>query len=145
MSVRRGPAADTNCWWNFDGSAARAGVVALMLSAHPGATITTTAYVLTTTAVPLTTTTPNNDSGWGRVDAYAAVVAVANAGILSGTVRNADTDEPIPGSLVSVNGLQNASTQTDVNGRYLLGVALRRLSCLGQRVRVRGWLGHRRH
>ena len=100
-----------------------AGVVALMLSAHPGATITTTAYVLTTTAVPLTTTTPNNDSGWGRVDAYAAVMAVANAGILSGTVRNADTDEPIPGALVSVNGLQNASTQTDVNGRYIIGVA----------------------
>ncbi len=100
-----------------------AGVVALMLSARSGTTLTTTAYVLTTTAVPLTTTTPNNDSGWGRVDAYAAVMAVANAGVLSGTVRNADTSQPIPGALVSVNGLQNALTQTDANGRYLIGVA----------------------
>ena len=101
-----------------------AGVVALMLSAHPGTTLTTTAYVLTTTAVPLTTTTPNNDSGWGRVDAYAAVMAVANAGVLSGTVRNADTSQPIPGALVSViSGLQNASTQTDANGHYIVGVA----------------------
>ena len=100
-----------------------AGVVALMLSAHPGATITTTAYVLTTTAVPLTTTIPNNDNGWGRVDAYAAVMAVASAGTLSGTVRNAVTNEPISGALISVNGLQNASVQTDVTGRYLIGVA----------------------
>jgi uncharacterized repeat protein (TIGR01451 family) len=100
-----------------------AGVAALMLSAQPGTTITTTAYVLTTTAVPLTTTTPNNDSGWGRVDAYAAVMAVAHAGILSGTVREAGTHTPISGATVTVSGTQRATTQTGADGRYVAGMA----------------------
>ena len=100
-----------------------AGVAALMLSAQPGTTITTTAYVLTTTAVPLTTTMPNNDSGWGRVDAYAAVMAVAHAGILSGTVREAGTHAPISGATVTVSGTQRATTPTDAGGYYIVGVA----------------------
>jgi uncharacterized repeat protein (TIGR01451 family) len=99
------------------------GTAALMLSADPTLDITTTMRVLTTTAVPLTTTVPNNDSGWGRVDAYAAVMTVASIGTLSGTVRRADTLGPIPGAVIALTGTQHASTQTDANGGYLVGVA----------------------
>lgn len=99
------------------------GTAALMLSADPMLDITTTMRVLTTTAVPLTTTVPNDDSGWGRVDAYAAVMTVASIGTLSGTVRRADTLDPIAGAVVSLTGTQHASTQTDANGGYLVGAA----------------------
>ncbi len=100
-----------------------AGVAALMLSAHSGSTITTTAYVLTTTAIPLTTMTPNNESGWGRVDAYAAVMAVSNAGTLSGMVTDVSAHAPISGASVTVSGTQWAWTQTDASGHYIVGVA----------------------
>ncbi|MGH2593739.1 MAG: S8 family serine peptidase, partial [Anaerolineae bacterium] len=50
-----------------------AGTIALMLSADPSLTIADAAFALTSTAVPLSTTIPNNDTGYGRIDAYAAV------------------------------------------------------------------------
>ncbi len=100
-----------------------AGVAALMLSAQPSLTISHTMYVLTTTAVPLSTTIPNNESGWGRVDAYAAVMAVANAGTLSGTIRDAATAMPIAEASVTVSGTHLATTQTDADGHYLIGMA----------------------
>ena len=99
------------------------GAAALMLSADPGLTITATMYALTTTAAPLTTTLPNNDSGWGRLDAYAAMLAVSNVTTLSGTVKRADTLAPIPGAVVALSGAQQVSTQTDANGDYLVGAA----------------------
>lgn len=100
-----------------------AGVAALMLSAYPAAALATTEYVLTTTAVPISTTTPNNESGWGRVDAYAAVMALAHAGELSGTVTNASTHAPISGASIVVSGVHRAEVQTDADGHYVVGIA----------------------
>ncbi len=50
---------------------------ALCLDHHDGATIAAT-Y-------------PNNDYGWGRVDAFNAVVSVLHTGSISGVVRRSDT------------------------------------------------------
>ena len=45
--------------------------------------------MITETAHPLTVTAPNNVSGWGRVDAYAALTALTHPAVVSGTVRGA--------------------------------------------------------
>ena len=44
----------------------------------------------------LSATYPNNDYGWGRVDALNAVVSVLHTGSISGVVRRSDTGAPIP-------------------------------------------------
>jgi uncharacterized repeat protein (TIGR01451 family) len=98
-----------------------AGTVALMLSAQPNLNITHTAHVLTSTAVPLTDTIPNNDSGYGRVDAYAAVALAARAGLISGTVYGGSV--PIPGATIqatpAISGLEGTTT-SDSEGHYQL-------------------------
>ncbi len=101
-----------------------AGTVALMLAADPSLTITGTASVLTGAAAPLSTTIPNNDSGYGRVDAYAAVQAVASAGTLSGTVTRSDTGAPIAGATVAaVSNAGSGTASTGANGQYVRGLA----------------------
>jgi uncharacterized repeat protein (TIGR01451 family) len=102
-----------------------AGAAALMLSISPALTITDTAYALTHTAVPLSTTIPNNDSGYGRIDAYAAVQSVAGLGAISGTLTRSDTGAPIAGgSVVAVSSLGGGgAATTDANGRYARGLA----------------------
>ncbi len=64
-----------------------AGVVALMRAVSPTLSITRMTHILTSTSVPLTVTVPNNNSGWGRVDAFAAVAAVVQPSVISGSVR----------------------------------------------------------
>ena len=103
-----------------------AGLVALLRALSPTVTITDLARIITATAVPLSTTVPNNDSGWGRVDAFAAVAALMNAGIVQGTVTRAGDGAPIPGATVSAaphGGGGGGSAATDASGRYLLPLA----------------------
>ncbi len=100
-----------------------AGTVALMRSAVPGLTITQTRYVLTSTALRSSEGIyPNMDYGWGRVDAFNAVVSVLSAGSISGTVRRSDTQVPIP--YAHVHAESQLGTWSDVNadnaGRYLV-------------------------
>lgn len=98
-----------------------AGTVALMLSAAPNLNITQTAFVLTSTAVPLTDSVPNNDTGYGRIDAYAAVALAANSGLISGTVYG--TGVPLPDATVyatpALVGLEG-SASCDDGGHYQL-------------------------
>ena len=103
-----------------------AGLVALLRALSPTVTITDLARIITATAVPLSTTVPNNDSGWGRVDAFAAVAALMNAGVVQGTVTRAGDGAPIPGATVSAaphGGGGGGSAATDASGRYLLPLA----------------------
>jgi uncharacterized repeat protein (TIGR01451 family) len=100
-----------------------AGIAALMRSAVPGLTITQTRYALTTTAMQIVSATyPNNDYGWGRVDAFNAVVSVMRAGSISGVVRRSDTDAPIPFALVRGDSRLGtwSSVIADETGRYTL-------------------------
>ncbi len=98
-----------------------AGVAALMLSVQPDLTITRTAFILTSTAVPLTDVIPNNNSGYGRIDAYAAVALAANAGLISGTIYGDGV--PLPGATVhaspAISGLEGTAT-SDSQGSYRL-------------------------
>jgi hypothetical protein len=98
-----------------------AGIAALMRSAVPGLTMTQTRSALTTTAVQIVTTTyPNNLYGWGRIDAFSAVVAVLHSGAISGTVRRSDTGAPIPSAAlqaISRLGTWN-NVMADNAGRY---------------------------
>lgn len=66
------------------------GIAALLHAADPTLPWPAVTRAITQTAVPLTTTLPNNDSGWGLVDAFAATVAVAHPGWLAGRVRGSD-------------------------------------------------------
>jgi uncharacterized repeat protein (TIGR01451 family) len=96
-----------------------AGAAALLLSASPGLNITATLYALTHTAVPLTSTVPNNNSGWGRIDAFAAVLSVISTGVISGSVL--DGGLPISGAQVTAFGATGMlSTFTRNDGSYLI-------------------------
>jgi len=102
------------------------GIVALLRSVNPTLSITSTAYVLTSTAVPITVPAPNNDSGWGRVDAFAAVAAVAHPGFITGTVARAGDEAPITRATVAAaphGGGGGGTATTGDDGAYLLALA----------------------
>jgi subtilisin family serine protease len=101
-----------------------AGAAALLLSVAPTLSITATLFAITSTAKPLAQSVPNNDSGWGRLDAYRAVLTVLPSGAIVGTVR----DESVPignASVVATDGAtgRQAWTTTDAAGRYSLRVS----------------------
>lgn len=103
-----------------------AGVAALLLAARPDLSITATLYAITSTALPLGNPVPNNDTGWGLVDAYAAVQFVANAGALAGVVTDAASRLPLRGATVTARHYDTSRTfsmQTDAQGRYAVGLA----------------------
>ncbi|MCW1969269.1 MAG: S8 family serine peptidase, partial [Anaerolineae bacterium] len=98
-----------------------AGVAALLLSVKSSLDITQTQYVLTSTALPIGEPVPNNDAGWGLVDAYAAVLSQVQTGVITGTVL--DNGQPISGALVSAIGdVYQAYDVTDANGNFIIKV-----------------------
>ena len=104
-----------------------AGIVALMRSVSATLSISRTAYIITSTAVPITVPVPNNDSGWGRVDGFAAVAAVVHPGFVTGAVTRAGDDAPIAGATVAAvphgGGGGGGTTTTGDDGAYLLALA----------------------
>ena len=101
------------------------GLIALMRSVSPTLSVTQTLFIITSTAVPLSTTIPNNDSGWGRIDAFAAVATLLNAGSIQGTVWGTE-GVPIPNALVSAiskDETGRGNTVTDSSGHYTLLLA----------------------
>ena len=102
------------------------GLAALMRSVSPTLSLTNTMFLITSTAVPLGDPTPNNSSGWGRVDAFAAVAALAHPGFITGTVSSSADGTPIAGASVTAvphggGGWGTAATGGD--GAYLLALA----------------------
>ncbi|HYN88741.1 MAG TPA: S8 family serine peptidase, partial [Ardenticatenaceae bacterium] len=77
-----------------------AGLAALLLQANPTLTIDALEALLTQSARPLSPE-PDNNSGWGLVDAYAAALRVSASGELVGQVRRSD-GSPIPYPLVTI-------------------------------------------
>ncbi|MDP2175075.1 MAG: S8 family peptidase [Bacteroidota bacterium] len=84
-SVFRG---DTQYWTAFNGTSMAAphvaGIVALVMQANPNLTAEQVKLIIETTAISdsQTGTTPNNDYGYGKINAYAAVLkALQIAGI----------------------------------------------------------------
>ena len=73
-----------------------AGIAALLLEANPTLTVDQLEQILLQTTEPLSTTIPNNVSGYGLVNAYAAALQVTQKGNLRGRVRETATNLPIP-------------------------------------------------
>jgi len=116
-----------------------AGVVALLWQAQrqygalaaldaPGLTITTTEQVITSTAHPLpdAASVPNNDYGWGRVDAYQAVGSLAQGGAFWGRVTDIATSYGVSGAMITMVNRRfggSARAWTDNQGYYTFSVA----------------------
>ncbi|HRU95541.1 MAG TPA: S8 family serine peptidase, partial [Anaerolineae bacterium] len=103
-----------------------AGIGALLRSISPTLSVPLLTYVITATAVPYTSTLPNNDSGWGRVDALSAAWMVLHPGRIAGVVRDT-LGTPVRGAQVQATprgGLSPAATvRSDAQGRYHLLLA----------------------
>jgi uncharacterized repeat protein (TIGR01451 family) len=102
------------------------GLAALLFQAQPGLSLSAAEQAMTSNAVPLGSPIPNNDYGWGRIDAYNAVLSVGSAGVLSGVVRDMASGTPISGAKVTAfnhgTGL-SAQAMTAAGGSYALGLA----------------------
>lgn len=77
-----------------------AGMQALLLSADHQLNFMQATMALTRTAVQFESNLPNNVSGWGRADAYAAASLIMNAGLLSGDVQSAGL--PLPSAAITI-------------------------------------------
>ncbi len=90
---------------------------------------------MTRTAVDLGPPGPDERFGWGRIDALAAVNWTLSAGDLRGTVRDAETGEPLPNvSVTGISGAQRFAARTDADGRYAITVPAGRYT-----VRIDAW------
>lgn len=102
-----------------------AGTLALMKEAKPTLSFTDAVQILTATAQSLGTPIPNNNYGWGRIDALAAVQMTLNAGTVAGRVTDTVTGAPIGFATVTFTprtaGL-TATTVTDANGDFQRGL-----------------------
>ncbi|ASO19748.1 subtilisin family serine protease [Actinoalloteichus hoggarensis] len=107
-----------------------AGSVALLWSAAPSliGDVEATRALLDTTAVPVDDTscggTPADNNVWGkgRLDVLAAVDAAprGDAGILTGTVTDSTTGEPVAAARVAVSGPQNRAVVAAADGTFTL-------------------------
>ena len=102
-----------------------AGLAALLRQAAPTLSVDEIDAILRGTARPLGDDLPNNDTGWGLIDAYAAGLRVTASGELAGKVVRAD-GAGISGATVSVTSRDGARhtlfAATDATGAF--GVAL---------------------
>jgi uncharacterized repeat protein (TIGR01451 family) len=103
-----------------------AGLAALLLQAQPGLPVDQVEALLRETARPLGQDVPNNDTGWGLVDAYAAGLRVTAHGEISGRIARAD-GAGIPAATIIATAHDDARTaitaMTDASGAFT--VALR--------------------
>ncbi len=104
------------------------GLAALLLQASPALSgnLSQLARVITSSTVPLGSPVPNNDYGWGRVDAYQAVVSVAPIGTLQGAITRLGSSQPISQATVQLTRHADASviyTASDSSGSYRQGLA----------------------
>lgn len=96
-----------------------AGVVALMREACPNCDYITIKDAIMTTALDQGAAGQDNTYGYGVIDAYAAVLAVANLGRIAGTVTDSASGLPLAGVRVRIDAL-NKETLTSATGEYLM-------------------------
>lgn len=76
------------------------GAMALLLSANPALNQMEATHIFSTTAVPISDTIPNRESGWGRLDVYAAVQGQVPSGTLS--VHLTSGGLPLPQTVITI-------------------------------------------
>ncbi len=102
------------------------GMVALLRSAAPGLSVERLGTLITQTAIPLSLPLPNNDSGWGRVDAFAAVALAGQVGVLAGKVGGPNQIPIAQAALIATARRPEGGTgrtTTDAAGNYSLSLA----------------------
>jgi subtilisin family serine protease len=94
------------------------GAYALALSAAPSLSRLQLTRLFTSTASVIGASQPTDDSGWGRLDAYAAVAQISPGGTLQGVVLN--NNQPLPGIAITITtpGAVALPFVTDASGRY---------------------------
>ncbi len=100
-----------------------AGLAALLRSADPTLSVAEIGDLIAQTAIPLALPLPNNDSGWGRVDAFAAVAVATHAGLITGNVAGPNRQGIADATLVAAPRNPDGSpahTTTDASGNYAL-------------------------
>lgn len=104
-----------------------AGLSALILQANPSVSVEQLREILTSTAVRRGLPIPNNEYGWGRIDAYQAVATAGSPGYLQGTVRRSGSDRPIADAQVLARAFLPsegfAQAVTNSSGRFAFPVA----------------------
>lgn len=103
-----------------------AGAALLLLQARPSLTVSETESMLTGAARPLGESIPNNDYGWGLVDAYGAVASAVDAASIVGRVTEVTEGLPLAGATVrctALEGDRSAQASTDPQGHYQLVLA----------------------
>jgi uncharacterized repeat protein (TIGR01451 family) len=104
-----------------------AGLAALLLQAAPALKNNPNGVsnAMMSTAVQLGSPIPNNNYGWGRIDAYNAVMSVASVGTLQGSVTQSG-GSPIGNATIQIvprDGGPAINTTSQANGTYLQGLA----------------------
>jgi uncharacterized repeat protein (TIGR01451 family) len=121
------PGGGYEAWWGTSMAAPHvAGLAALLLQAKPNLTIAEMEQAITSTALNLGTPVPNNDYGWGRIDAYRAVVSVASAGLLMGRVTRAVDGEPLSHPIIEAferDSGEGIRIMGDAEGHYSVFLA----------------------
>ncbi len=100
------------------------GVIALLKQAKPDLTPATVAVILKRTATAVGPIQPNAQSGWGLVNAYAAVATVGEVGFVRGRVTRLD-GTAIPWARIGLHELGGgalATVEVDEDGKYELAV-----------------------
>lgn len=104
-----------------------AGLAALLLQADSSLTPDQLEAAILSTAKPLGPVVPNNDSGWGLVNAYAAAMHVSQSGELVGSVLKSIGVVPYPAISVAPHDAggytQTVSLTGDAYGNFALALA----------------------
>ncbi|MGB9586048.1 MAG: S8 family serine peptidase, partial [Anaerolineales bacterium] len=93
-----------------------AGVAALLLEANPALTVDQLEQILISSAEPLGQSVPNNDTGYGLVNALTAVLQVTQNGVISGKVLSAATNLPIPFPTITITSHDPNFTPISISG-----------------------------
>ncbi len=101
------------------------GLAALVLQGDPTLTVDEIEAIITSTALPLGEETPNNDTGWGRIDAYRAAAVALQAGFVVGQVTRLPDQQPLYTAQITAYdhvGEPQATVHVDGSGGYQLAL-----------------------